>query len=269
MKELILSFMQAVVGQEAAQALAKAAERSPALKTALLPRTCLSWLTLTSRWGYEGQIPGIEDSYLEFRKTSPDTFDGVVTIGPDTYEFKDASILHLAAATSVALGADEQDVDPSLKQVDVARLGKNIDILVQARFINLLKKQQENSSHRPEETSVEETSEESVDKGEGRTGQAAGALEPKPPMAPNPQQKAPAMPKGNKPLKVTKHQADRECGVCGDRQFSGGRFQGCFCVRDLARFTKSTPLERGGYIVQFGPEWHPDDIMVLIDMMGA
>jgi hypothetical protein len=61
-------FLKAVLGEDGAKALAKAAERAPELGNALLPRTIMAWLGVASRDDFEGTIPGVENTYLQFTK---------------------------------------------------------------------------------------------------------------------------------------------------------------------------------------------------------
>lgn len=127
-----LKFLKAVLGEDGAKALAKAAERGPELENALLPRTIMSWLGLAARDDFEGRLPGVENTYLQFSK-SEDRFSGSVAVGDEVYAFQQASILHLGACVAVALGADHERVSLRLRDLDIQRLGKNIDLLVKAR----------------------------------------------------------------------------------------------------------------------------------------
>lgn len=142
MDERKFKFLRAVLGEDGAKALAKAAERAPELEAALLPRSIMAWLGLTSRSDFEGRIPGNENTYVQFVK-SEDRYSGSVAIGDEVYSFENALVTHLGACIAVALGADHERVSPRLKDLDVQRLGKNIDTLVKARVaIRELKKQQ-------------------------------------------------------------------------------------------------------------------------------
>lgn len=125
-------FLVSVLGADGAKALAKAAERSQELENALLPRTILAWLGIAARSDYEGGIPGVDNTYIQFQK-SEDKFTGSISIGDDIYSFEDAALLHMASAVAVALGQDHERVSPGLRDMDIQRLGKNIDTLVKAR----------------------------------------------------------------------------------------------------------------------------------------
>lgn len=126
-------FLRALLGEDGAQALAKAAERSPALAPVLIPRVILSWLALLDRDGaYERDLPGVENSYFSMQKTDSG-YTGVIAVGDASWGFEAASALHLAASIGVALGVDTEDLDPALRNLDLQRLGKSVDLLVKAR----------------------------------------------------------------------------------------------------------------------------------------
>lgn len=126
------SFLRAVLGEEGASALQKASRRSQELEAAIAPRALLSWLTFAADNEYEGEIPGVEDTYMQICKTETG-FTGQVSIGDSFHSFEDESVYHVAASLAVAMGLDNEEFDPRLKDLDIARLGKSIDLLVKAR----------------------------------------------------------------------------------------------------------------------------------------
>ncbi len=259
----IKNFMNSVLGEDGASALLKAAERSPVLEGVVLPRSVVSWLSFASRVGgeYDGEIPGMPDSYMEFRKSGEDSFDGVITVGTEVYEFQNASALQLAAATTVALGADTLKIDPTLKGIDIVRLGKNIDLLIGTRYLNLAKKALEERSS----SSSSSSEESSMSKEE--PGQAAGFLKPLAPTPAVPQAKQPKIKNKTPNLKVSKSKSEHECSVCGAAQFSGDVFQGCFCLRELCKYATADKANNG-FVIHFGPEWSSNDISILVDILG-
>lgn len=127
-----LQFLAAVVGDDGARALRKAAEHAEELDHAIFPRTILAWLDVTSRFGHEGTVPGIEDVKLSFKK-SEQGFDGYVTLDGELHRFDQASIDHLAGCIAVALGLDHERVAPTANAQKLAKLGKSIDLLVKSR----------------------------------------------------------------------------------------------------------------------------------------
>ncbi len=129
------SFLAGVLGPDGATALAKAVERQAVLVPVIVPRTILAWLRLQDPV-YEGQLPGVGDSYLAFSKSedAAGTYTGTIAVGAQAYGFEGATALHLASAIGVALGVDADAVDPRrLRDLDVQRLGKSIDLLARAR----------------------------------------------------------------------------------------------------------------------------------------
>jgi GNAT superfamily N-acetyltransferase len=127
-------FLKAVLGVDGAQALEKAADRVPVLDSVLVPRTIVAWLGSAVRVQYEGEIPGVSNSYFAVQKSERDLLSGAVTVGDSVHSFEDESLLYVAAALGVALGVDGQKLDPSLRGQDLSRLGKSIDLLVRGRF---------------------------------------------------------------------------------------------------------------------------------------
>lgn len=133
MNDIKYKFISEVLGDEGSKALQKAAARSNELGNALLPRTILAWLGISARGDYEGDVPGVENTYLRFSK-SEDKYTGSVSVGEDLYSFDQVSVFHLASAIAVALGADHERIPANLKHMDLVSLGKNIDTLVKARI---------------------------------------------------------------------------------------------------------------------------------------
>ena len=125
-------FLRGVLGLDGAMALTKAAERSSHIGSALLPRTILAWLGVAARSDYEGDLPGVDNTYIQFAK-SEDHYTGSISIGEVIYSFEKANLYHLAASIAVALGSDHEGIPPALRDLDIQRLGKNIDTLAKAR----------------------------------------------------------------------------------------------------------------------------------------
>lgn len=134
MNDRELRFMEGVLGANGARALFKAAERSAALKGALMPRTILAWLDLATRYQYEGELPGVENTYFTFKKNEAQGFDGAVSIGEDVFSFEKATVYHVAGSIAAALGSEPGAVD-GVKDLDLARLGRSIDLLAKAQVV--------------------------------------------------------------------------------------------------------------------------------------
>lgn len=269
-----LQFLVAVLGEDGARALAKASERSQELGNVLVPRTIMAWLGMAGRDSYEGDIPGVINSYVQFTKNEQD-YSGSVGVGEDVYTFENESIVHVAGAVAVALGIDHERAHPDLRDLDLARLGKSIDLLAKARAVA--------------EKLLKEPDEESAEKAEG-PGPAAAPRMQKPPDAPASPQlqvgrgpkastgapKTPGLPKPKLPkppgmvktLKITKSQAERKCSLCGFTQFKGGKFSGCLCLRDLAKHVKSS-AEGEGFVLEIGAKLDEEERETLIESLGS
>ena len=126
--------MAAALGTDGAQALRKAAEREPRLDQILIPRAIVGWLSFTTAHEYEGQIPGIENSYVQFQK-SDDGFSGSITLNEGIYSFENASIYHLAASIAMALGVETGPLDADVRDTVLVKLGKSIDTLAKAQVL--------------------------------------------------------------------------------------------------------------------------------------
>src|SRR5216683_571753 len=133
------SFLSSVLGQDSAQALAKVAERCAPLGSALLPRAVVAWVGSVPQ--FEGTIPGIENSYVRFTKSALG-YSGTINIREQNYEFEGATQEHVASAVIVALGLDTAQIAAGAREIDLARLGKSIDLLVRARAATALLKAQ-------------------------------------------------------------------------------------------------------------------------------
>lgn len=287
-----LQFLKAVLGDDGASALSKAAERAPELGAALLPRTIMAWLGVAARDDFEGTIPGVENTYLQFQK-SEDRYSGSVSVGDDVYSFETATVLHLGACMAVALGFDHERTSPRLKDLDIQRLGKNIDTLVKARMaIAEIRKRALEATMAKGEKKVQGGAEQ-PGPAHAPTPQEAPlapippsptqtskgpivSLRPKPPKLPTPKAAddqvqtgtAAKPPKSKAPtLKVTKAQAEVKCKVCDGEQFSANKFTGCLCMQELAKSTY-TEVQPDGYLLRFGADWDQDAILTLIESLG-
>jgi hypothetical protein len=264
--------MRAVLGEDACQALAKAAERSEALGGVIGPRTVIGWATLAARWDYDGQVPGIEDSQLTFEKGENHQLTGSIRLGQEELEFENATVPHLAAMLCVGLGC-QKDFSKSLKDSDLAGLGENIDLLVKARVVNLLKAMKEISAceecgKRRYVVVCKCKGKKKVEKTE-LPGQQAKPGAPIPPTGFTAPTKTAPKPMQPPRVKLTKAMTETKCSVCEASQFDRrGEFKGCYCLRDLARFAKS---ERDGedFVVTFSKEWTKSSIALLMDIVGA
>ncbi|SRR6266851_1535178 len=129
-----MDFLTEILGPHGVEALNKAAEKMPALRSVIVPRAIIAWLSTMSNHGFQGSLPGTE-SYIALVKTENDDFTGAVTIGDKLYEFNNSNLLHVAASVGVALGIDSTPISEQLKKTDLIKLGKSIDSLVKSNII--------------------------------------------------------------------------------------------------------------------------------------
>lgn len=127
-------FLQGVLGRDGASALRKAVQSEPRLEPIVLPRTIIGWLKFITQYEYEGELPGVENSYLTFKK-SKDYFTGSIAIQDKIYNFENIDLYHLAGAISVSLDEKPTEVDEHLKDLILTKLGKSIDTLAKAQEV--------------------------------------------------------------------------------------------------------------------------------------
>jgi hypothetical protein len=260
-------FLVATLGEDGAQALAKAAERAPVLQAVLVPRAILAWLQNVE--DFEGELPGVENSYLCFSK-SENTYTGTVSLGDTAYGFEAATPLQLAASIGIALGVDADALDPSLKDVDLQRLGKSVDILVRARrtVADIRKAEPPGPAAAPQQQGKPEAAMPPIkqprqadikaDTKKPKTG--IPAVKPKTSIGAQADLKADLGPQ----VKLTRAQAQRPCPVCAQQQFRGERLVGCLCFADLAKSAEAVRTTEG-YTVTFGSEWDAEGIEVFLE----
>jgi hypothetical protein len=276
-----LSFLQAVAGEDGANALAKAAAFGPDVEWAIFPRAVMAWLEAVSHIPYDADLPGVAGTRLKLSKNES-TYSGCITLGSDLYTFRNASMFHVAGSVAVALG-DDADHAPALVSPALAKLGKSIDLLVRSKTLRKMAKPKGGAAG---------------GKGIQLPGTAALPRPPEGPAPPIPTAPKPSGPAagtktagtpakegdvkpggtakpapGTKPLpkkpslKVTKAEAAQPCPACGGTQFDGKKYSACMCFQDLAKAVKTTATE-DGYILEFGSGWDQDAITTLAENLG-
>lgn len=243
--------MRSVLGDVAATALRRATDRSATLDSVVGSRVILGWLNFATKFGFSGEIPGVPGSQLSFSKSETGgLFNGAVTIGPDLYDFNNASETQLAATLSVALGANHQP-SPKLRDQDLQPLGKNIDLLIKSQVLRRLQKQDQES---------------------GAAAAPRAPDQPLQPGAPVPQKKGQGRPPaqgGFTSLKVSKSQASSKCSVCGSASFNrNGDFTACYCLRSLAKSAQSEATADGFKVTFDTSVWSKSNLSVLLDILG-
>jgi hypothetical protein len=290
-----IQFLTAVLGHDGAQALQKAADRSEDLGNALVPRAILSWLGTSSRFDYEGEIPGIKNSYVCFTK-SENGFDGSIDLHGEIHSFKNASIFHLAASVATSLSIGDELLPTGIRQSEIEKLGRSCDLLAKSRILSEAlskaeKEKQEKSYECPGKEGCTNAGcisrghvlEKNKDSHGGAAGKGAAASAiapamPLPPTAVQPEQpritaKLPKLPgsaqvpKLGKSIAISKSEAGRACSICGNIQFYNNEFMGCVCLRSLAKSTTTNKTD-DGYVVKLDEEWDRDAIFTLFEAIG-
>ena len=253
-------FLAGVLGKDGASALRKAVQRDSRLDSIVLPRAVIGWLSFVSRYEFEGDIPGVDNSYIQFSKSEDGLFSGSVAIGEFVVPFSKTDIYHLSSAILLALGEDEVSIDEDLKDLVLAKLGKSIDALAKAQEVarNLDKTLKTKKTKKEEE-------EEELDKTDlpGKAHQPTkqqGPQAPVPPVAVQP--KIPKTIKKVPALKITKTESEKPCSVCDGIQFKDGKFKGCMCFMDLAKGIKTTEYS-DGFALDFQPGFDKEAYIVL------
>lgn len=264
------NFLKSVLGEDGAVALKKAAERSAELENALVPRAILSWLGISARTDYEGELPGLDNTYLQFKK-SEDLYSGSISIDDGIYNFDSATLYHLAASIAVSMGVDSDKVSSDVRDLDLARLGKSIDLLVKARVVtrelSKLKEEELDKTDapgrpaKPREPIDAAPPDTSVVKTPPASPVLPGAKQPSIPKIPKPKTARPTM-------KITKSQAESKCRICAMGQLKDGKFKGCMCVRDFAKSVKLIKND-DGYTIEFKSGLGEEERLVLADIFNG
>ncbi len=267
-----LEYLSAILGSQGAQALEKAAQRSPQLVPALLPRAVLSWISLMAPLGFSGEIPGSSGTHLSFDapltkaegEGAAQQYAGTVKVKDNTYKFKNASLYQLAAAVLLSLNANVSTAD--LEDKELAKLGKSIDLLVKANFYGPLAKADLPGAVAGPKAPLAPS---------GPTAPSApkvGAGTPKAPSLPKPSNpgkiKLPSLKLKLPGLKVGKSEMGNQCSICSKTHFKGNSFVGCNCLKDLAKSVTSE-TKPDGVILSFGNGWTQETFELLQGILNG
>lgn len=290
MNDRKLQLLVGILGQDGAAALRKAVERSVELEAVLVPRAILAWLGVAGRSDYNGTVPGMADSQMQFAK-SENAFTGSVKVDGRSIGFAKADIFQLASAIAVAIGADQSPAD--VKDIELFRLGKSIDMLAKARILAGQLAKTDKVAEKPgrpdigwQPSPAGKATAPKKQVGPAPAPSKTGALPPqltqqqqKPaeePMLhpqfangkhPNTLVKLPKTAKNEKvKLKVTKSESHRPCSICGKAQFANERFVGCLCFRDLAKYTTVIKSEKD-YTITFKSEWDLESVEAFLETL--
>ncbi len=263
-----LPFLRQIIGNEGTDALNKAIDTVPAIGSVVLPRAIVSWLSILSKVGFEGSIPGVKESYFSLVKSENQTLTGALTINSQLYTFEQADLLHVAASLGVALGIDLEPVNENLKNRDLTKLGKSIDLLVKSEFI----KQAKAVKKSVDDTNIQAAPSNPKDKPLEQTKPLLPVKQPAfniKSSANGPQQKDNvALGQGqkfDKKVKITKAESHKKCNECGTALFKAEKFTGCLCLTELSKGVKTEPTP-DGFMLTF-KHLDEDELISLIQII--
>lgn len=294
-------FLESVLGADGAAALNRVVERSPEMAYALVPRGIMAWVGAAP--AYDGEIPGVAGGQLSFSKSEVG-YDGSISVNGSRHDFEDHSISQVSALVAIALGVPAQPVPEDLRDIDLARLGKSIDLLARAHYAHaeLAKKSppgkfndlpeklkdkgysadkafaiawsQHNKEHKSERSPDCEHCAKMEKAQMGAGGQAAAPIAPTAPepptaAAPTPSAKPAATPpkiKQAQTVKLTRSEAGHVCRSCGGTQFRGERFVACICFRDLQKNAKVIDIEKDSITLRL--DWEPEVVLMFLESIG-
>jgi endogenous inhibitor of DNA gyrase (YacG/DUF329 family) len=277
-------FIKSVLGDQAAEVLFQAVQKSESLAPVLVPRTILAWLNTVS--SYEGPIPGTNNTYVKLVKSELGGFSGSVTIGEDLYPMEAASVFEAVAAVATALEVKIQP-EAKIRNLELEKLGKSIDLMAKTQLLKTAV-----GANKPCPncgTSVAWKNDRAVfhlhegkmckgvKKGENfGPPHAPEKLRPEPAVAVSPEAPAPSKPKRPKPptlgkpkvIHLDKSETTVPCPVCSQTQFKEEEFVGCICLKYLAKSAEVVTFGKRVTIQLDPEEWDSDAILTLFDSVG-
>jgi hypothetical protein len=226
LKELLLQLF----GAKGAQALSPLL-KNEALAAFIAPRAITSWLRKASY----GQL---QLKPFEALMKTGYGYNGSITLKEVPYVFDKATEEQVAAMVSVSL---DQKIEPTIKDLDLAKLSKTLDLLLKAQ-----------PKYEPKES----------------ISNAAPKLAPIQAMDKQPPVVARVKRRGFvKTMLVTDKESKQLCKMCGKSQFEKGEFKGCTCLRSLAKSVKCS-LKNCNYLLTFGSDCGIDELMTVAEAIG-
>lgn len=275
--------MASVLGEESAELLIKAIDRTPVLEHAIVPRTILSWLQSAS--SFEGEV--LDGIGMVFEK-SESGFTGSIDMGDESHLFQGASVFHVAASVAVALGIEALESE-GLRTLDIERLGKTIDLMSKAHRVTVeLEKADEDDDKLSDEDferkydadrlkARKEAKARALDKALGDSTPPAAPTAAKPQNPGAPKTATSPAPKTTVPkatststMSLTRSEAASPCSACGGHQFAEDKFVGCLCFEAFAKAVKVTSATEAGLVLELDRRLlEQDDVEALTDAFKA
>lgn len=249
-----MNFLKHILGEIGAKAIDRVSESAPLLRPVIIPRAVLAWVEIQGKLGYDGEIPGVENSYLSLKKTQEE-YTGAITIGPHLYVFEKSDLLNVAASLGVALNLDVGQLDERLKRKDLTNFGKSIDLLVKSEVIKKLKKlKKEDISGGPA------PHQEAIKPSKGDLPRIPNRIQ-----SPSQQKPNVTPPQGVK-VKIDKAEAEKKCDDCGKKLIKDDKFDGCDCLQAEASNVEIKKTE-DGYVLHFSPKMDIDAISAICEIL--
>lgn len=267
-------FMNEVLGPVGFEALKRAGKLMPQLDNAILPRCAIAWVD-ASQEGFQGNVPGTS-VMLTFKK-SEDGYNGTMRYKGFDFDFKNTTEHYVVACVVTALGESKEIVEEA-RSIDLARLGKSVDLMVKQEK----KMAQAKAANKSLQSLIKaaKMAHHGGAEGSAGTGLAQAPLEPTAPTPPTGTAPAvqakqlpkksliptvkPAKPKASYTLKLSEKEASAKCPVCSQTQLKAGKLQGCMCFRELVKNTSYTK-DGDTYTVTLGPAWGTDEVSVFLE----
>lgn len=133
-------FIEAIVGEEGAQALKKAAEINKNIEFAIWAKTILTWIELAGNNKIANNIPGT-DIYIEFQKTESG-YCGIFK----SCKFENLDEYQLSGIIAVSLNLDESLVTQQINNKMVKNIEKSINLLAKTYCLNEIKDHQKTNA---------------------------------------------------------------------------------------------------------------------------
>lgn len=239
-------FLQSVLGARGAKILEELC-KDEGVGAFVTYRTILGWLQSVDSIS---SLPGLSGTFAILTKSDA-VFNGSIDFDGLEYPVNQASLNETAALVGARLGVSLNKCDS--RDVDLARLGKTIDLLIKAQY------RPNRVTHDAPEI--------------GGRAEHIEHIEPEAPVPANqtpkkpklPRLKRQSLPKFSQSVSITKSESEIKCRVCEEPQFHNDEFRGCYCLRGMSKpLVKSQPM---GYQLTL-IDWDNDDITILMEALN-
>jgi hypothetical protein len=251
---MLPKFFNSVLGSSGFAVMQNLAKASVELESYLSPRIIVGWL----RHSLYGRIVVPTECPLTKLNKSGYGYSGATNIDGVDYSFSNSSEEHVAAVITIALGKSVEPVD--VKDIDLARLAKTIDLLCKAAPKAPANQYQHTVTAQPlqpEEPKQPDLNQPATNKTKNNITKPIKSKIPKIPGV---------RPLVQKPIKITKSESLKKCDVCGQQMFLDNVFVGCICFSPLAKNCKCT-VDKDNITITFDEEWDDDSVLALVGVL--